>query len=46
MHETVEKCIQKFKRKIMVKRPLGRSRRRWNDNIRMDLRDIEWEVVD
>jgi hypothetical protein len=24
------------------KRPLGRSGRRWEDNIKMDLREIEW----
>jgi hypothetical protein len=24
------------------RRPLGRLRRRWEDNIRMDLREIEW----
>jgi len=24
------------------KRPLGRSRCRWEDNIRMDLREIGW----
>jgi hypothetical protein len=24
------------------KRPLGRPRRRWKDNIRMDLREIGW----
>jgi hypothetical protein len=28
------------------KRPLGRPRRRWKNNIRMDLREIGWEVVD
>jgi hypothetical protein len=28
------------------KRPLGRPRSRWEDNIRMDLREIVWEVVD
>jgi hypothetical protein len=28
------------------KRPLGRPRRRWEDNIGMDLREIGWEVVD
>jgi hypothetical protein len=27
-------------------RPLGRPRRRWEDNIRMDLREREWEHVD
>jgi hypothetical protein len=25
------------------KRPLGRPRRRWVDNIKMDLRGIEWD---
>jgi len=28
------------------KRPLGRLTRRWEDNIRMDLREIGWEVVE
>jgi len=28
------------------KRLLGRSRRRWEDNFRMDLMELEWEVVD
>jgi hypothetical protein len=28
------------------KRPLGRSRRRWVDNIKMNLRVIEWDGVD
>jgi hypothetical protein len=28
------------------KRPRGRRRRRWKDNIRMDLRKIEWVGVD
>jgi hypothetical protein len=28
------------------KRPLGRLRRRWEDNIRMDLRQIGWEFGD
>jgi hypothetical protein len=28
------------------KRPLGRPRRRWVDNIKMDLRDIVWDGVD
>jgi hypothetical protein len=25
------------------KRPLGRPRRRWVDNIKMDLREVEWD---
>jgi hypothetical protein len=28
------------------KRPLERYRRRWEGNIRMDLREIGWEAVD
>jgi hypothetical protein len=28
------------------KRPPGRPRRRWEDNIRMDLREIVWEGMD
>jgi len=39
------------KHKILVgkaegKRSLGRPRRIWEDNIRMDLREIRWEGVD
>jgi hypothetical protein len=26
------------------KRPLGRPRRRWVDNIKMDLREVGWDV--
>jgi hypothetical protein len=28
------------------KRPLGRQRRRWVDNIRMDFLEIGWGIVD
>jgi hypothetical protein len=28
------------------KRPLGRQRRRWVDNIKMDLREIVWGSMD
>jgi hypothetical protein len=28
------------------KRPLGRPKRRWKDNIKMNFREIGWEVVD
>jgi hypothetical protein len=28
------------------KRPLGRPKHRWEDNITMDLREIGWEGVD
>jgi hypothetical protein len=26
--------------------PLGRTRRRWEDNIKMDLREVDWEGMD
>jgi hypothetical protein len=28
------------------KRPLGRLRRRWVDNIKMDLREVGWDGMD
>jgi hypothetical protein len=33
-------------RKPEGKRPQGRPRRRWVDNIKMDLREIGWDGVD
>jgi hypothetical protein len=33
-------------RKPEGKRPLERPRRRWVDNIKIDLREIGWDVVD
>jgi hypothetical protein len=33
-------------RLLMGKSPLGRRRRRWVDNIRMDLGDVGWGDVD
>jgi hypothetical protein len=32
--------------KLERKNPLGRPRRRWVDNIKIDLREIEWGGVD
>jgi hypothetical protein len=45
----MEEIINSYK--ILVgkserKRPLGRPRRRWEDDIRMDLREVRWEGVD
>jgi len=28
------------------KRPLGRPRSRWDDNIKMDLKEVEWWSMD
>jgi hypothetical protein len=33
-------------RKSEGKRPFGRPKHRWKDNIRMDLKEIGWESVD
>jgi hypothetical protein len=33
-------------RKLESKRPLGRPRHKWEDNLRMDLRQMGWECVD
>jgi hypothetical protein len=32
--------------KLEGKRPLGRPRRRWVDDIKMDLREIGWDGMD
>jgi hypothetical protein len=41
-----EECLKDIGRKPEGKRPLGRPRRRWVDNIKMDLREIEWDGMD
>jgi hypothetical protein len=45
-HGREEECVQGFDGKAKGKRPLGRPRRRWEDGIRMDLREIGWGSVD
>jgi len=35
-----ERCLQGYGRRPEDKRPLGRPRRRWEDNVRTDLREI------
>jgi hypothetical protein len=44
-HGGVEGCIQHFGRPE-GRRPLGRRRRRWEDNITMDVREIVFGDVD
>jgi hypothetical protein len=41
-----EECVQCFERKPEGRRPLGRLRHRWEDGIRMDLREIGWGSVE
>jgi hypothetical protein len=45
-HGRGEKSVQGFGGKAQRKRPLGRPRRRWEDGIRMDLREIVLGGVD
>jgi hypothetical protein len=41
-----EECIRILVGKLERKRLLGRPRHRWEDNIRMDLREMGWGGVD
>jgi hypothetical protein len=38
MHGTDEICINNFNRKFEGTRPLGRHRRRWENNIKIDIK--------
>ena len=40
------RCTQGFGGLPQRKRPLGRPRRRWEDNIKNDLQGVEWAVMD
>jgi hypothetical protein len=39
-------CKHELVRKPEGKRRLGRPKRRWVDNIKMDLREIRWDGMD
>jgi hypothetical protein len=45
MHRGEERCIQSFDGKPEAKRPLGRSTRRWEYNIKTNLKETEWKGV-
>jgi hypothetical protein len=45
-HVRVETYIRNFFGKPEGKRPLARPRRRWEDNIKMDIREVGWEGLD
>jgi hypothetical protein len=45
-HGGREGCIQHFSWVAEGRRPLGRPRRRWEDNIKMDLSEIGFGDVD
>jgi hypothetical protein len=40
-----ERCLQVLVGRPVGKRPLGRPRRRWEDNIKMDLRETVIDVA-
>ena len=40
MHVGHERCVQGLVGKPEGNRPLGRSRRRWEDNIKMDIQEV------
>jgi hypothetical protein len=40
-----ERCVQDFGLEAVGKKPLGRPRRKWEDNIKMNLRD-RWGELD
>ena len=42
----IQKCIQSFSGEPEGKRPLGRLRRRWEDNIKMYLREVGCDPTD
>jgi hypothetical protein len=41
-----KRCMQGFSGKPEGRRPLGRPRCRWEDNIKMDLREVGWGGMD
>jgi hypothetical protein len=46
MHGRDEKCVQNFSQKTRREQPLERQRSKWKENIRMELREMAWEIVD
>jgi len=41
-----EGCIEGFGGRPEGRRPLGRPRRRWEDNIKIGLQEVWWEGMD
>jgi hypothetical protein len=46
MHEEKRNAYRILLGKPEGKRALGRPRRRWEDKIKMDVREIEWDGMD
>jgi hypothetical protein len=50
-YHKIKTCSTTFAYRILVgkpegKRPLGRPRRKWVDNIKIDLKEIGWDGMD
>jgi hypothetical protein len=45
-HERNDRCIESFGRKRKGKWPLARPRRRWGNNIRINLIEVGWKGVE
>jgi len=41
-YQRLERCVQNFGWEARGKKPLGRPRRRWEDNIKMNIQEIVW----
>jgi len=39
-----QRCVQGLVGNPEENRPLGRTRRRWEDNIKLDLQEVGWGV--
>jgi len=46
MYGTEQKILQGFGWKSERNRPLGQARRTWNNNVKMDLKYIDWKSMD
>jgi hypothetical protein len=46
IHARKQTCIQNFARKHEGKRPQGRCKYRWKNNIKMNLKNTGWEGMD
>jgi hypothetical protein len=46
IHGTGEKCFKILVTEPEGKRALGKPKPAWEDNIKMDLKEIGWECVD
>ena len=43
---TIQKCTKKFRGKPEGKKPSGKPRRRWKDNIKVDFREVACDAGD